>query len=104
MTTSDEAIGPDPTPRPDDSSGRTDVVDAFIARFDEDWIKAGVPTAHVTIALVQEIKRLRDLMREIVNRCDRWNENGADRGVDHAVMLAKRGLGVPSANQDYQTE
>jgi hypothetical protein len=37
----------------------SDTIDHFLARFADDWIKAGPPTAQETIAMVQEIRRLR---------------------------------------------
>lgn len=67
-------------------------LDAFLAAFRADWVKAGSPSPTVTIAMVQEIDRLRAALA--------MREGGAvadlARGIQiaHAAWLA---MGAPGA-------
>lgn len=70
----------------------TEQLDAFLAAFREDWIKAGPPSPAMVIAMVNEIERLR--------RALAMREGGAvaelARGIQiaHAAWLA---MGAPGA-------
>lgn len=51
-------------------------VDAFLKRYEEDWIKAGAPSVLETLAMVNEILRLRALMTP----SDKATTDAADGG------------------------
>lgn len=64
---------------------KTTELDDFLSAFDEDWVKAGQPSAGVTIAMVQEIKRLRGELsstRKALHNCGRALRGSYDARPD----------------------
>jgi hypothetical protein len=57
------------------SNTETTELEAFLAAFREDWIKAGQPGPSLTIAMVKEIERLRARIEQS-NEMRAWHPQG----------------------------
>lgn len=62
-----------------DQNRETTLLDEYLRRYREDWIKAGQPSVAVTIAMVNEIERLRAENAELL----------AAMGASHAGAAAR---------------